>query len=141
MRGHIHIIRAAAGSALAATVIAACGSSASSSATTWSGVTRVTVLSQTPGIPLPPGGHPPKPVVFSSPAQLKTITGALNDNHIHQGDSKQQNGCAGGTNITIVITQRGGTKTKLGAYRCANTTYGDVAGNLDAFLKTAGVSD
>jgi 7-keto-8-aminopelargonate synthetase-like enzyme len=144
MRGHIHRTAAAAAVLAAtatATAIAACGGSSSSSDTTWSNLTRVTVLSQTAGVPLPPGGHAPKPTVFSTPQQLKTITQALNDNHIHQGANKQQSGCAGGTNITIVITQKSGTKTKLGAYRCANTTYGDIAGNLTGFLNAAGVGN
>jgi hypothetical protein len=123
-------------SALAATAIAACGSS---SDTTWSHVTKVTVLAQTAGVPPAPGGGP-TPVVFSSPQQLKTVTAALNANHIHEGSNQTENGCAGGQQIAIVITQRGGKKTKLGAYRCAGSTTGDVGGNLAGFMKQIGVT-
>jgi hypothetical protein len=135
------LVTTAAAATLIAAAIAACGSSSSSSSDTWSNVTKVTVLSETAGVPLPPNSGPPKPVVFSSPQQLKTITRALNANHIHLGTNHQQDGCAGGTNITIVVTQQGGQRKKLGAYRCGNRTYGNVAGNLDGFLTAAGVND
>ena len=100
----------------------------------------MTVGAVQPGVYTPPGNRP-HPVVFDTPRQLKTVTRALNANHIHAlSHATSNNGCAGGTQITIAITQPGRRTTKLGAYRCGTTTTGDVAGNLTGFLTTTGVS-
>jgi hypothetical protein len=124
--------------ALASAGLAACGNS--NSDTAWSNVTRVTIGAVQPSVYTPPGTKP-HPVVFSTPQQLKTVTRALNANHIHKlSHAASNNGCAGGVQITIVIAQQGKQTTKLGAYRCGTSTTGDIAGNLTGFLTRTGVS-
>ena len=137
MRGR-HTKRLIGATLLVAGSLAACGSSGSSQDQTWSNLTRVTVLTQTAGVP-PVKGHPPTPTVYSTPQQLKTVTRALNAAHISQAShASTSQGCAGGQQTRIVITAQGGKRTTLNAYTCAGNTTGDVAGNLKAFLKRIG---
>ena len=132
-------MRLAAAGALTAVTIAACGSSGGSgNDQTWSNLTRVSVLTETAGVP-PVKGHPPTPTVYRSPKQLRTITAALNAAHISRaGHNSTSSGCAGGQQTRIVITQQGGQKTVLNAYTCAGQTTGDIAGDLKAFLNRIG---
>jgi hypothetical protein len=141
-------------SALLAAGVAACGGSTSSgtsgstgsgrtnsgSGAIWSNLTRVTVSAVQPSVNQPPGDRPHR-VVFTTPQQLRTVTRALNADHIQRAShSTSDNGCAGGIQIAIVIVQKGGKTTRLGAYRCGNTTTGDIAGNVNGFLTRTGVS-
>jgi hypothetical protein len=115
------------------------GGSSSDNRPTWSHLTRVTVSAVQPSVNQPPGEKPNR-VVFTTPQQLQTVTKALNANHIQQASHPtSDNGCAGGIQIAIVITQTGGKTTRLGAYRCATTTTGDIAGNVNGFLRRTGV--
>ncbi len=130
-------------SALLAVGVAACGGGGSSSSSdnrpTWSHLTRVTVSAVQPSVNQPPGDKPNR-VVFTTPQQLQTVTKALNADHIQQASHPtSDNGCAGGIQIAIVITQTGGKTTRLGAYRCGTTTTGDIAGNVNGFLRRTGV--
>jgi hypothetical protein len=128
-------------SALLAAGVAACGgsSSSSSNSATWSNLTHVTISAVQPSVNQPPGDKPNR-VVFTTPQQLQTVTKALNANHIQKAShATSDNGCAGGIQIAIVVTQKGGKTTRLGAYRCGTTTTGDIAGNLNGFFTRAGV--
>jgi hypothetical protein len=125
------------GCAVAAT---ACGSSSHTTPThaappLWSGLTRVSIDVDQPGVvPVPGAKH--MPTTFTTPAQLTTVTTALNANHIRKAQHATANdGCTGGIVITIQITHRHSANTQLNAYHCAKTITGNVAGNLTAFLK------
>jgi hypothetical protein len=125
---------------------AACGSS--SHATTlrhadpplWSGLTRVSVDVDQPSIaPVP--GQKNTPTTFTTPAQLTTVTKALNANHIRKAQHTTTNdGCTGGIEIAIKISQRHHGRTDLNAYHCAKKITGNIAGNLTGFLNQIGVA-
>jgi hypothetical protein len=128
--------------------VAACGSSSDNNTTTthgqaatadWSDLTRVSVDVDQPSVQKPPGTKN-TPTIFTTPAQLRTVTNALNANHIRKADhTTTSNGCAGGIQIAIKITQRHQRRTDLSAYHCGNTVTGDIAGNLTGFLNRIGV--
>jgi hypothetical protein len=132
-----------------AAAVAACGASSNNSATTrslsraatadWSDLTRVSVDVDQPSVaPVP--GVKNTPTLFTTPAQLKTVTNALNASHIRKAThTTTSNGCAGGIQIEIKITQRHQRRTDLSAYHCGNTVAGNIAGNLTGFLKRIGV--
>jgi hypothetical protein len=133
-----------------AAVVTACGSTSDNNSTTtrshsqaatgdWSDLTRVSVDVDQPSVaPIP--GVKNTPTTFTTPAQLKSVTNALNANHIRKAThTTTSNGCAGGIQIEIKITQRHQRRTDLSAYHCGNTVTGDVAGNLTGFLKRIGV--
>jgi hypothetical protein len=134
-----------------AAAVAACGSSSDNNSTTathslsraatagWSDLTRVSVDVDQPSVaPVP--GVKNTPTTFTTPAQLKTVTNALNANHIRKAThTTTSNGCAGGIQIEIKITQRHQRRTDLSAYHCGTTVTGDIAGNLTGFLKRIGV--
>jgi hypothetical protein len=131
-----------------AAAVAACGSSSDNSTAhsrrqaataDWSDLTRVSVDVDQPSVaPIP--GVKNRPTMFTTPAQLKTVTNALNANHIRKAThTTTSNGCAGGIQIEIKITQRHQRRTDLSAYHCGNTVTGDIAGNLTGFLKRIGV--
>jgi hypothetical protein len=105
----------------------------------WSGLTRVSVDVDQPSVaPIPGVKH--TPTTFTTPAQLRTVTKALNANHIRKADHTTTNdGCTGGIQIEIKITQRHHGRTDLNAYHCAKTTTGNIAGNLTGFLNQIGV--
>ncbi len=92
-----------------------------------------------PGLP-PPYGLP-KTTAFTTPAQVARVTALLNANKIEKAAATvPSSGCAGGYKIALVIVPRGAAPLSLNAYRCANTTSGDVSGDLVGFLKAIGVS-
>jgi hypothetical protein len=123
---------------LCAASLAACGSGHHAAAK-WSDLTRVSVDVDQPGVPTPPGTKH-TPTTFTTPAQLTTVTNALNANHIGKAArTTTSNGCAGGIQIEIKITQRHQRRTDLSAYHCANTVTGNIAGNLTGFLNRIGV--
>lgn len=124
-----------------AATLAACGSNRGHDHTaTWSDLTRVTVDVDQPGVPTPPGTKN-TPTTFTTPGQLMTVTKALNANHIAEAaHTTTSSGCSGGIQIEITIVQRHHKPTDLSAYRCAETTTGDIAGNLTGFLKQIGVA-
>lgn len=130
-----------------AAAVAACGSSHSHPTTVarpdppvWSGLTRVSVNVDQPSVQTPPGTKH-GPTTFTTPAQLTTVTRALNANQIRKAQhTTTSNGCAGGIQIEVKITQRHHRRTALSAYHCGNTVTGDIAGNLTGFLKQIGVS-
>jgi hypothetical protein len=144
----IAVILGCAATAAIAAAVAACGSSHGHSQTqsnvqadtaTWSDLTRVSVDVDQPGIPGPPGTTN-TPTTFTKPAQLTTVTTALNADHIRKAQhTTTSDGCAGGVQIEIEITQRHHGRTDLSAYHCGNTTTGDIAGNLTGFLNGIGV--
>jgi hypothetical protein len=129
-----------------AVTAAACGTS--SHATTlshadpplWSGLTRVSVDVDQPSIaPIP--GVKNTPTKFTTRGQLRTVTKALNANHIRKADHTTTDyGCTGGIEIAIKISQRHEGRTDLNAYDCANKITGNIAGNLTGFLKQIDVS-
>jgi hypothetical protein len=146
----IAIILGCAGTAATA---AACGSSHGQSHTVratqikrqadpvgWSGLTRVSVDVDQPSIaPIP--GVKNTPTRFTTPAELRTVTKALNANHIRKaGHTTTDYGCTGGIEIAIKITQRHDGRTDLNAYDCAKKITGNIAGNLTGFLKQIDVS-
>jgi hypothetical protein len=106
----------------------------------WSGLTRVSVDVDQPSVaPIP--GVKNTPSRFTSPAQLRTVRNALNANHIRKaGHTTTDDGCTGGIEIAIKITQRQGGRTDLSAYDCANRITGNIAGNLTGFLKQIDVA-
>jgi hypothetical protein len=117
--------------------LAACGGSSSS--TQWKDVRNVTVTVARPGLP-PPGGLP-RTTAFTTSGELSRVTVALNAHHIHKlSSASSSNGCAGGATIAITIEQGGSAPVRLSAYQCANTTSGDVGGDLSGFLRTVGIS-
>ena len=119
-------------------LLAACGSSKSSS-TTWKDVRHVTVTDARPGLP-PPGGLP-HTTSFTTPSDLDRVTAALNAHHIHKlSSASANNGCAGGATIAITITRGSSAPVRLSGYTCANTTTGDIGGDLSGFLTAIGVS-
>jgi hypothetical protein len=134
------------GCAAAAT---ACGSSHGQShaqpqppadAAIWSDLTRVSVDVDQPSVaPVPGSKH--TPTIFATPAQLATVTKALNADHIRKAKhTTTSNDCTGGIVIKIKIAQRHRGPTVLNAYHCANTVTGNIAGNLTGFLNRIGVS-
>jgi len=129
------------GCAAAAT---ACGSSSGHSQSRadpplWSDLTRVSVDVDQPGVaPLP--GTKNTPTTFTTPAQLRTVTKALNADQIRKAEHTTTSiGCTGGIEITIKIAQRHHAATDLSDYHCGTTTTGDIAGNLNGFLNRIGV--
>ena len=126
----MHKLAPKLGGALAALLLAA--APAFATGTLWRHVTKVSVTIQKPGLPPPYGkAHT---TTFSTGTQLAKATSALNANHIAKGPNVANQGCAGGTDVTIVIAQ-GPKRTRLSAYQCGSTTYGAIAGDLTAFLK------
>jgi hypothetical protein len=129
-----------------AAAVVACGSSSHTTTLNhpdpplWSGLTHVSVDVDQPSVaPIPGVKH--TPTTFTTPAQLATVTAALNANQIRKAARTTTNdGCTGGIEIAIKITQHQHRKTKLNAYQCAKTITGDIAGNLTGFLKQIGVS-
>lgn len=106
----------------------------------WSGLTRVSVDVDQPSVAPVPGSKN-TPTIFATPAQLATVTRALNANHIRMADHTTTNyGCTGGIVIKIKIAQRHHGPTVLNAYHCAHTVTGNVTGNLTGFLNRIGVS-
>lgn len=128
-----------------AALAAACGSSGGHSTTVthvatpvWSGLTRVSVHVDQPSVQTPPGTKI-LPTTFTTPAQLTAVTKALNANHIRKAQhTTTSNGCTGGIQIAITVTQPHG-QTDLNAYHCANTVTGNIAGDLMGFLRQIGV--
>jgi hypothetical protein len=117
--------------------LAACGGSSSSMQ--WNDVRHVTVTVARPGLP-PPGGFP-RTTAFATSGERSRVTAALNAHHIHKLSSASSNGgCAGGATIAITIEQGGSAPVQLSAYQCANTTSGDVGGDLSGFLRALGIS-
>jgi hypothetical protein len=112
----------------------------SSSAASWHGLGRVRVSVQTPGIP-PPDGNP-HTKTFKTKKALGRVTHQLNAHHIHKvrDTSSRNNGCGGGTEVMITITPRRAEPQHLHAYRCANTTAGDIGGDLRGFLNAIGLA-
>ena len=85
-----------------------------------------------PGLP-PPYGRP-KTTSFTTPAQVARVTGLLNAHKITQAvASVPRSGCGGGYEIGLVIVPQGAAPVKLNAYRCANTTSGNVNGTWSVF--------
>jgi hypothetical protein len=141
-------MRGALGLVCAALLLAACGSSststsvsssASGSPTAWSGLRSVRVTVSQPGLP-PPYGKP-HTHVFTTPGPLARVTAALNAHHVARLTSPSTNsGCAGGYQIAIAIAGEHAAPVHLNAYRCANTTTGDIGGDLVGFLGSIGVT-
>ncbi len=116
-------------------LIAACGGT---SAVRWGQLRGARVTVAAPGLP-PPGGLP-RTTVFGD-GQLTKVQTALNANHISQrASSKANNGCAGGYTVAVTITERKSSRVQMSAYRCANTTFGNIGGDLPGFLAAIGVS-
>jgi hypothetical protein len=138
--------------AATATTAAACGSSSSQSSTQtkahahhhhaarWSGLTHVSVEVSQPSVaPVPGAKH--GPTKFTTPAQLKKVTKALNAEHIHKAaHTTRSNACTGGVVTNITIAQHHHGVTHMSSYHCANKITGNIAGNLTGFLKRVDVS-
>jgi hypothetical protein len=121
--------------------LAACGgsSSSSSSASGWKNLSSVRVTVAQPGLP-PPYGRP-KTTAFTTAAQVARVTGLLNAHKIAKAAATTpSSGCGGGYQIGLVIVPQGATPVRMNAYRCANTTSGNINGDLVGFLKAIGVS-
>jgi hypothetical protein len=122
---------------LAGLPLAACGGN-SQTTSTWHSLRSVRVTVARPGLP-PPYGVP-KTTTFATPPDVARATSALNNFHIARRVPPSSNsGCAGGTQIEITIVPQQGRTASLNAYRCANQTTGDVAGNLPGFLSALGL--
>jgi hypothetical protein len=138
--GRVHRVL---GALAAVATLTACGAGSSSSSSSrssgWKHLSSVRVTVAQPGLP-PPSGLP-KTTSFTAPAQVARVTGLLNAHKIAEAAATvPRSGCAGGYEIGLVIVPQGAAPVKLNAYRCANTTSGNVSGDLVGFLNAVGFS-
>ena len=83
------------------------------------------------------GGTGPYTYTFKTPVQLKYITQALNRDHIAVNHHPiPNNGCSGGTTITISILTRSPQPSVISGYECGGKLYGGISGNVNAFLSS-----
>jgi hypothetical protein len=119
--------------AVAAVVVLVAGCS-SSGFERWADIESGRVTVKRAGVP-PPGGEP-ETTRFTSGDEIEELTDALNANRIAELDfTKRNEGCTGGLEVEIRIVQANGIITSLHSYLCAGEQYGDVAGNVQAFLE------
>lgn len=128
-------VAALLGSAL---VLTACGGGGSQT-TVWRSLRSVRVTVAQPGLP-PPYGQP-QTTSFLSPAEVARVTGALNNFHISERVPPSSSvGCSGGIEIDITVVPQHGRTVDLSAYSCGGRTYGGIAGDLEGFLASLGLS-
>jgi hypothetical protein len=105
----------------------------------WKDLRRASITLGNGSLP-PPFGRP-KTTVYSTPSELAQITAKLNAYRIaRQSQNTSNAGCAGGYQVAISIVGASSPPVRLSAYRCADTTTGDIAGNLPGFLASLGLS-
>jgi hypothetical protein len=112
--------------------------SATAATPQWQNLRSVRVTVSRPSLP-PPGGKPHTTNFLPGHGLLKAQH-ALNRYGIKPLRYGNKGNCTGGYNLSIRIVKRNYAVVKMSAYRCANTTYGGIAGNVPGFLKAVGVS-
>jgi len=131
-----HVVAAA----IAFTLAAACGSTASTTQSSGTGATSNPRQSLTVGITavditidqaLPPP-YTPKHVHLTAPAALAAFQQSLTSRHLSYSSTFGPT-CTGGTNYTVVISKNS-QQTKLTAYVCGGTVEGNVSGDLAGFV-------
>jgi hypothetical protein len=127
----------AVGCFAAVLLVAACGAAAA--AVRWRDLRSVRVTVSNPSL-APPFGKP-QTTVFHTKPQLTRVQAALNAHRIRRvsQSSSDDGGCTGGYDAVITIVQRDGARVRLSAYRCAETTYGTIGGDLNGFLTAVGI--
>jgi hypothetical protein len=112
---------------VAAATIAACGSPVDTS-----NLTQVQ-MSSSQALPPPYGSAQ---AVLTSATSLATFRKAISSNGISlSATTTSSDGCAGGTQYTIVLVRSGGKgSTTLNAYACGGQITGNMAGNVSGFL-------
>jgi hypothetical protein len=113
--------------------------SASAATPRWQNLRSVRVTVSRPS--LPPPGNKTHTTDFTPGHGLLKAQNALNRYDIRRlAQSVSTNvACTGGYNASIRIVKHDYSVVKMSAYRCANTTYGRIGGNLPGFLKAVGV--
>jgi hypothetical protein len=131
--------RLAIASTLLATACVAAPAATSAAAATlhWANLRSVTVTVANGSLP-PPYGRP-QTKRFTTTRAVKRATAALNANGIARRAPVRSNGCAGGVEVTIVISRARGGAVRLSSYDCGSQTFGGVAGNVAGFLSAVGV--
>jgi RNase P protein component len=106
----------------------------------WENLRSVRVTVSRPS--LPPPGNKPRTSNFTPGHGLVKAQNALNRNSIRRlAQAVFSNvACTGGYDASIRIVKHDYSVVKMSAYRCANTTYGRIGGNLPGFLKALGIS-
>jgi hypothetical protein len=111
----------------AAATIAGCGSPVDTS-----NLTQVQ-MSSSQALPPPYGSAQ---AVLTSATSLATFRKAMSSNGIGlSGTTTTSDGCAGGTQYTIVLVRSGGKGSRtLNAYACGGQITGNMDGNVSGFL-------
>ncbi|MGH2889644.1 MAG: hypothetical protein ACRDNJ_08445 [Solirubrobacteraceae bacterium] len=104
----------------------------------WRHLRRVTVTVVNGSLP-PPYGKP-HTRRFRTRQQLVRVTRALNANHIAGRAARASDDCTGGYDVRLTIVPAHGARTRLTAYRCGDTTFGQIAGNVPRFLTAIGLA-
>ena len=112
---------------VAAATIAGCGSPVDTS-----NLTQVQ-MSSSQALPPPYGSAQ---AVLTSATSLATFRKAMSSDGIGlSGTATSSDGCAGGTEYTIVLVRSGGKgSTTLNAYDCGGQITGNMTGNVAGFL-------
>ena len=112
---------------VAAATIAGCGSPVDTS-----NLTQVQ-MSSSQALPPPYGSAQ---AVLTSATSLATFRKAMSSDGIGlSGTTTSSDGCAGGTEYTIVLVRSGGKgSTTLNAYDCGGQITGNMTGNVAGFL-------
>lgn len=96
-------------------------------------LTNVTYKSQNPS--LPPQYSEAKSASYADRAQLDQIENLLSTYDISRVEEKNSNGCTGGTEYQYDLTYSDGTTIKYKTYKCANSFYGNMGGDVANFIE------